>query len=57
VRASSRAGSKVCEIAWNPGENMGNMVAIDSDDGALQLATVKGENCVEVCSYKEGGIR
>jgi hypothetical protein len=36
---------------------MGSILAINCDDGGLQLATVKGENSVEMHSFKDGGVR
>lgn len=31
---------------------MSNMLAINCDDGFLQIVTIKGVNSVEMCSYK-----
>ncbi|CAL8119063.1 unnamed protein product [Orchesella dallaii] len=57
IRCSSSASARISNICWNPGENMNNLVAINSADGILFLAKINGPNSIELNKFSEGGVR
>ncbi|ODN04594.1 hypothetical protein Ocin01_02094, partial [Orchesella cincta] len=57
IRCSSSATARISSICWNPGENMNNLVAINSADGTLFLAKIIGPSSIELNKFSEGGVR